>query len=199
VKGCRAWAAPVSRPRAPGHVILAKAGIHWAWQRASKPIQFPCRAKVRLDTRLRGYDGVLSTKWWRAWAAPVIGPAIPTSSSSRRRGSIGPGRGHLSLFKFRVEPESAWIPAFAGMTGCMSTHDRRHGHHCQDACSFQQKNLDPNTTPAPTLIRLQLAACSLQLAACSLQLAACSLQLAAYLLLQTTAHSKQSGWLGLML
>jgi len=67
------------------------------------------------------------------------------------------------------------------------------------ASSFQQKNLDPNTTPAPTLIRLQLAACSLQLAACSLQLAACSLQLAAYLLLQTTAPSKQSGRLGLML
>jgi hypothetical protein len=67
------------------------------------------------------------------------------------------------------------------------------------ASSFQQKTLDPNTTPAPTLIRLQLAACSLQLAACSLQLAACSLQLAAYLLLKTTAPSKQSGWLGLML
>ena len=77
VKGCRAWAAPVSRPRAPGHVILAKAGIHRACQRASKPVQVPCRAKVRLDTRLRGYDGVLSTKWWRAWATPESRPRVP--------------------------------------------------------------------------------------------------------------------------
>ena len=139
-------------PRNPDLVILAKAGIHRACQRASKPIQIPCRAKIRLDTRLRGYDGV--------YEHTRLTPAPPS-----------PRLFQLPASSFQLPASSFQLPASSFQLPASSFQQKTLDPNTTPAPTLIRLQL--------AACSLQLAACSLQLAACSLQLAACSLQLAA--------------------